>query len=312
MAQTGATDRVRQELAALPIEPADAAAELAALLRAAGTLARGSGGTRLELVTTTGATARRTHHLLKSVGATPTVFVREATNVERRAYGVVLEAPAASQVGVMLGLLDADGRPVAVAPPAQVAQPAAVVRGAVLGGGSVSPPHRSPHLELRASREATAQQLAELVGALVGTTPSVGVTRSGYRAVLKSGTAIAQLLAALGATSAFIAHEEQLLRRELRADAQRLANADAANVRRAVAAAGDQFDLVERAVDELGWAVLGEDLRDVALARLANPSASLGELGQLCDPPVGKSAVHRRLARLGTLLAEHEASGGMD
>lgn len=298
----GATDRVRQELATLPIEPGAAPAELAALLRAAGSLARDSNGLRLELQTATGATARRAHHLLRSLDATPTVVVREATNVARRTYGIVLAAPAAGAVCRLLGLLDDAGRPAGVALQEHLARPAAVVRGALLGGGSVSGPGRPPHLELRTSREDTAAQLADLVERLVEVRPSVGGTRGGHRAVLKSGVAIAALLAALGATSAFIAHEEQLLRREVRAEAQRLANADAANVRRAVEAAGDQVRLVERAVEELGWEALGQDLRDVALARLANPSASLAELGELCDPPVGKSAVHRRLARLQGLL----------
>lgn len=307
----GSTDRVRQELAALPIVPAVAPAELGALLRAAGRLARDSEGLRLELQTATGATARRAHHLLRAVDAAPTVVVREATNVARRTYGVVLGPPAAAAVGRMLGLLDGDGRPTGTAPRAHLGQrggPAAVVRGALLGGGSVSAPGRPPHLELRASRRDTAEQLAGLVRDLVGAGASVGATRTGHRVVVKSGTAVAELLAALGATSAFIEHEEQLLRRELRADAQRLANADAANVRRAVDAASDQVRLVERAVDVLGWEALGEDLRDVALARLANPSASLAELGELCDPPVGKSAVHRRLARL-RRLTEDELAG---
>jgi DNA-binding transcriptional regulator WhiA len=72
----------------------------------------------------------------------------------------------------------------------------------------------------------------------------------------------------------------------------------------AAAFRGDQVRLVEHAVAVLGWDLLDEALRDVALARLANPSASLAELGQLCDPPVGKSAVHRRLARLRVLVDE--------
>ena len=303
----GTTDEVRQELAALPLDATEVPAELAALLRTAGRLGRDSQGIRLELQTTTGATVRRAHGLLRSLDATPTLLVREATNVEQRTYGVVLAPPAAAAVGRLLGLLDDDGRPVGTAPPPQVAQPAAMVRGAVLGGGSVSGPRRQPHLELRTTRADTAEQFADAVDRLVGTRPSVGDTRTGHRAVLKSRVAIADLLGAIGATSAYIAHEEQLVRREVRAEAQRLANADAANVRRAVAAASDQVRLVEHAVDVLGWDVLGEDLRDVALARLANPSASLAELGQLCDPPVGKSAVHRRLARLRELVDEAES-----
>lgn len=299
-----ATAEVRQELAALPLDPAAAPAELAALLRTAGRLARDSEGLRLELHTTTGATARRAHHLLRSVGAAPTLMVREATNVEDRTYGVVLRPPAAAAVGRLLGLLDDGGRPLGTAPAEQAAHPAAMVRGALLGGGSVSGPRRAPHLELRTSRSDTADQLAAAVHRVVGVRPSVGAGRNGVRVVLKSGVAIADLLRGVGATNAYIAHEEQLLRREVRAEAQRLANADAANVRRAVAAASDQVRLVEHAVALLGWDLLDEDLRDVALARLANPSASLAELGQLCDPPVGKSAVHRRLARLRALVDE--------
>ncbi len=305
----GTTDEVRQELAALPLDAPMVPAELAALLRTAGRLARDSQGLRLELQTTTGATVRRAHTLLRHLGATPTLVVREATNVEQRTYGVVLAPPAAAAVGRRLGLLDDDGRPVGTAPDDQVTHPAAMVRGALLGGGSVSGPRRPPHLEVRTTHRDTAEQLADAVEALVDARPSVGETRGGHRAVLKSRVAIADLLGAVGATNAYIAHEEQLVRREVRAEAQRLANAAAANVRRAVAAASDQVRLVEHAVDVLGWDVLGQDLRDVALARLANPSASLAELGQLCDPPVGKSAVHRRLSRLRQLV-EDAASGG--
>lgn len=303
----GATDRVRQELAALAVVDGEVEVEVGAILRAAGSLARDADGLRLELWTTTGATARRVHLLLRHMDAAPTVLVREATNVAGRTYGVVVGSPVAAALGTRLGLLDDAGRPTAVAPDGHEAVPAALVRGALLGGGSVSGPRRAPHLELRASRRATAVQLGRALAAL-GVEATVTTARSGHRAVVKSGSAIADLLAALGATQAWLAHEEQLLRRQVRADAQRLANADAANVRRAVRAASDQVRLVERAVDRLGWEVLGEDLREVALARLANPSASLAELGQLCDPPVGKSAVHRRLARLTELLAEADAS----
>lgn len=301
---TGATERVRQELGGAPIHDDEVRAELGALLRAAGVLVHREGAWSIELLSPTGAVARRAHHLLRSLDAEPTVFVREATNVSSRTYGVVVSPPSTAALGAELGLLDEHGRPRSTAPAGHLERPAAVVRGALLGGGSVSAPRRPPHLELRATNEATAVQLAALVAGLSGVTPSVGETRTGHRAVVKSGRAIATLLEAIGAPRAAQDRREVTTRRQLRADAQRLANADAANVARAVAAAGEQVDLVEDVVATVGWDALGDDLRDVALARLANPSASLGELGQLCDPPVGKSAVHRRLARLRALLEE--------
>jgi cell division protein WhiA len=118
------------------------------------------------------------------------------------------------------------------------------------------------------------------------------------RVVVKSGATIGELLTTMGATGAFLAWDERRLRRQLRSDATRLANADAANLRRTIEAAATQVRTVETVVAQVGWERLEEPLRAVALARLANPEASLSELGELIDPPVAKSVVHRRLKRL--------------
>ena len=42
-------------------------------------------------------------------------------------------------------------------------------------------------------------------------------------------------------------------------------------------------------------------LREMALIRLEYPDSSLKELGELCDPPVGKSGVNHRLRKLGEI-----------
>jgi cell division protein WhiA len=124
--------------------------------------------------------------------------------------------------------------------------------------------------------------------------------------ICKSGATIGRLLLAVGAADAAAVWEERRTRRRLRNDANRLANADAANLRRTIDAAAAQVAAVERVVEELGWTALEEDLRAVALARLANPAASLSELGELVDPPIGKSAVHRRLRRLEALAPRRD------
>ena len=41
-----------------------------------------------------------------------------------------------------------------------------------------------------------------------------------------------------------------------------------------------------------------ESLRDIAVLRLENPESSLMELGQMLDPPVGKSGVNHRLRKI--------------
>lgn len=313
------TDRVRQELSRLPIdEPAHDLAELAVLLRLAGALhltGRDGESTQLtlKLSTTSGAVARRAFALLQAhAGVRPGLAVRAPSGVQRRTtYAVVVGPDSAPQVAFDLGLLDADGRPTARLPaPVLAAHGAAALRGAVLGSASFSAPGRAPHLELSVRSQPLAEQVGRLVASVVPTSVSTGPSRSGWRVVCKSREGIGAVLAAVGATGAFLSWEEQRLRRELRNDAQRLANADAANLRRSIDAAAAQTQMVEQVIADVGWDELDDDLRQIALARLANPSASLAELGELCDPPVGKSAVHRRMKRLEQLAADGGSGDG--
>lgn len=303
----GFSERVKQDLSRRPLGDEDEQrAELAAILRLAGSLHLHPGDDpesrlSIEVVTTSGAVARRTFALLQErYGRRPELRVRAPGGVQRQqTYGVVVTG-GAPRIGRDTGLLDHDGRPLRGVPAHVVPDrrtALAYLRGAVLGAASVSAPGRSPHLEIPTGSEELAEQIASLGGqAVEGTVTAVGGDRP--RVVLKSGETIGQLLAALGASGAFVAWDEQRLRRDLRNQANRLANADEANLRRSIEAAASQTRAVEAVIERVGWEALDPGLRDVALARLANPSASLSELGELCDPPVSKSSVHRRLTRL--------------
>jgi cell division protein WhiA len=307
------TDAVRQELARLPIgDAAEVRAELAALVRLAGTLTLGGGEGadrhRLEVATTSGAVARRAFALLQHrFGVRPELLVRAPGGVRRRStYGVRIEA--ARRVALDLWVLDDAGRPVVDPPPALDDDGrVAYLRGAVLAAGSLSAPGRPPHLEIAVRSRSYAEALATLVRSTVGgTVTATGDDRP--RVVCKSGATIGDLLVVVGATEAWTTWEDRRTRRRLRNDANRLANADAANLRRTIEAASAQVRAVERVVGDLGWEALDDDLRAVALARLANPAASLAELGELVDPPIGKSAVHRRLRRLEQLDPETDGA----
>lgn len=307
----GFTERVKQELARTdPGGPSQQRAELAAILRLAGALHLRSieGRTRrlsIEVVTGSGAVARRAFSLLQArYGLRPELRVRAPGGMQaHRSYAVVVDPTRTGAVGADAGLLDPDGRPLAQVPAELITQredATAYLRGALLGAGSVSAPGRPAHLEITTESEPSAEQLADL-GRRVTQRRVTVAPGERPRMVLKSGEAIGELLAAVGASGAFLAWDEQRLRRHLRNEANRLANADAANLRRTIDAAAAQTRAVEEVIEQVGWQALEPELRDVALARLANPAASLTELGELCDPPVGKSSVHRRLRRLLTL-----------
>lgn len=307
----GFTERVRQELARTPVGGAgEQRAELAALLRLAGSIhlagpRDAADRLAIEVETTSGAVARRAFELLQArYGLRAELRVRAAGGVRRRTtYGVAVRS-SASDVATDVALLDADGRPRRDLDPALVGTPATVaayLRGAFLAAGSISAPGRPAHLEVAVTSDAVAARLAALASDLVGAHVGVSTGDRGHRVVSKSGETIGALLTAMGATRAFLEWDEHRLRRSLRSEANRLANADAANLRRTIDAAAAQTLAVERAIERVGWDGLDDDLRGLALARLANPTASLAELGALCDPPLGKSTVHRRLQRLEAL-----------
>ncbi len=307
------TEAVRQELSRTPVEgDARPRAELSGIVRLAGSIAvRGGehGGMRLEVATTSGAVARRTFVLLQHrYGVRPELMVRAPGGVRRRTVYGVHVGDAARRIAEDLQVVDAGGRPRDTLPSGLEGKVAvAYLRGAVLASATVSHPSRAPHLELAVASDLVAEGLAELIRGVVGGTVSV-VDGPQRRVVMKSGERIGELLAALGATGAFLEWDDRRLRRQLRGEANRLANADGANLRRTIDASGEQVRAVETAIAALGWDQLDDDLRVVALARLANPEASLAELGELVDPPVGKSAVHRRLRRLALLAARAEAN----
>jgi cell division protein WhiA len=325
------TVRVKEELAALrPAAPAERRALLAALLRFTATLRiegmAGEGGpgagpgrtarSRLTLVlaSRSGGVARLAFWLLHTgYGVRPDLRVRTATRAlaPGARYEVVL-AERVERVLADTAILDGAGRLTHGVPGALVRgrdAAACYLRGAFLGRGSVSAPTREPHLEIGAPDERTAAGLAALLSRLdLAARSGARADQDLHRVLLKSGEAIGRALATIGATSAYLAWEDGRIRREVRGEAVRLANADQANLRRSVAAALAQVALVEAAVARLGWEGMPDDVADVAALRLANPAATLAELGASLRPPRSKGAVLARLRRLRE-LAEHADDG---
>jgi len=314
------TVRVKEELAALrPAAPAERRALLAALLRFAATLhIGGTVGPRLTLVlaTESGGVARLAFWLLHAgYEVRPDLRVRGRGALAPRArYEVVLDERV-ERVLAHVGILDGQGRLAYGIPGALVRgreAAACFARGAFLGRGSITAPTRQPHLEVGAPEERAAHDLAAVLtrlglparaGARARPVPGAGVDEA-HRVVVKGGEAIGRALVTMGARDAYLTWEDGRIRREVRGEAVRLANADQANLRRSVAAAMAQAAAVEEVVARLGWEALPGELAVVAALRLAHPHATLSELGALLDPPRSKGAVLARLRRLEALAGK--------
>lgn len=172
------------------------------------------------------------------------------------------------------------------------------VRGVALAGLRLSHPAR-PHCEIQAPNETLARELAALLERLDVRAAYQPHTRDRWRVVCKSRPAIGTLLAGAGATAAYLRWEEERARRSVRGAAARGVNADRANAQRSVRAATRHVALVADALARMDADDLPDELRITALARLANPTASLGELATLLD--VSKATVSRRMQRLAAL-----------
>ena len=97
--------------------------------------------------------------------------------------------------------------------------------------------------------------------------------------------------------------EERALVAGLRADANRLANADHANLVRQSRSASLQLDAARALTESGALDGLAATLQEAAVLRLRHPSLSLRELAARAEPPVSKAAMAGRLARL---VALHE------
>jgi cell division protein WhiA len=293
------SDDLRNELAGIaPRQPCDRLAELSGLFHAAGTVhLRGRGEVAVHLDLASSAVARRAFSLLRGFGVESEIrtYRRRAFEHETRYQLHVAGGPHAVQVLHEAGVLTAGLAPLERPPKRVVARSccrSAYLRGALLGAGSLSGP-RSPHLEVRAASMEGAEFLAGLAAA-EGVRLAVADRGRHAVAYAKGAEAIAGVLAVAGASDAVLVFEERAVLGATRAAANRLANADHANLVRTSRAAYAQL----RALRRLDLDTLPPKLREIADLRLRHPTLSLRELALRCDPPATKSAAHRRLQQL--------------
>jgi DNA-binding protein WhiA len=109
---------------------------------------------------------------------------------------------------------------------------------------------------------------------------------------------IEAVLTSAGAGDTVLAFEERSVVAGARAEANRLANADHANLVRTSRAAQEQLEAV-RSLQRAGVLDrLPERLHEIARLRLRHPTLPLRELAAKCEPPTTKASVHRRLRKL--------------
>ncbi|MEN3341041.1 MAG: cell division protein WhiA [Actinomycetota bacterium] len=293
------SEQLREELAAIaPAAECDRLAELSGLFHVAGSVhlrGRGEVGVHLDLVSS--AVARRAFSLLRAFAVDSEIrtYQRRAFDHATRYQLHVAGSPHAYGTLHRAGVLDASHRPLDRPPQRVLARRCcrrAYLRGAVMGAGSLSGP-REPHLEIRSGELEGARFLAGVAGREGAELRVLQRARHAV-AYAKGLEPIADLLVAAGAGDVVLVLEENAVLAATRADANRLANADHANLVRTSRAAHAQLEALRR----LELDTLPDDLRELATLRLRHPTLPIAELARRCRPPTTKASAYRRLRRL--------------
>ena len=175
-----------------------------------------------------------------------------------------------------------------------------LIREAFLQSGSISDPEKFYHLEIVFTEYEDAVRIQRMMEsfALDGKI----VERKGHYVVyLKEGAQIADMLRIMEASLALMEFENIRIVKEMRNSINRQVNCEAANLGKTISAAVKQIEDIKYICSSVGLENLPAGLAETAKKRLEYPEAPLKELGELMDPPLGKSGVNHRLKKLSEL-----------
>jgi DNA-binding protein WhiA len=128
------------------------------------------------------------------------------------------------------------------------------------------------------------------------------ILRKKYHVVyMKESEAIVDLLNIMEAHVALMKLENLRILKELRNTVNRRVNCETANINKTLDSSRKQQEDILLLKEKYGLENLPKGLQQIAQIRLEEPEASLKELGEMLEPPIGKSGVNHRLRKLSEL-----------
>ncbi|MBA1334215.1 MAG: Sporulation transcription regulator WhiA [Firmicutes bacterium] len=295
-------------------------AELSAIVRMGGIIRlRGSENISLRMVTENAAIARKIFILLKKLyGLNIEIMVRKNRHLKKN-HSYIMEVTAAMGADRVLmdtgvALKDTEGMyRINYKVPGFVLEERccrrSYLRGAFLGGGSVSDPERAYHLEFVTHSSDHAEDLKRLINGF-SLSSKIVERKSNYVVYIKEGEQIVDLLNIVGAHNALLKFENTRIFKQMRNDVNRIVNCETANLTKTVNASIRQIETIEYIKNTVGLDKLPSNLREIAELRLNYRDASLKELGQMLSPALGKSGINHRFRKIEEIAEQIKASRG--
>lgn len=173
----------------------------------------------------------------------------------------------------------------------------AFIRGAFLGGGSISDPEKNYHMEFVTNNEDFANSLKDLINTLDFNCKIVS-RKNNYVVYLKESEQISDLLSIIGGHHALLSLQSTKIVKEMRNNVNRIVNCETANLTKTVNASVRQVENIRLIEETIGIDSLPENLQEIARLRVECEDMTLKELGEMLNPPIGKSGVNHRLRKI--------------
>ena len=273
-------------------------AELLGLLRMSGAIVIRGMNVGIHFSTENAALARRALQLLKSnyQVQTEVVITRSRRLKKNNRYQVqVIPSPQVSTALFELQLLSVES---------DLKNPLlenhdckrTFLRGAVLGGGSISRPSSDYHLEMVTENEDFAHTIIKIMQSF-SLKAKLTDRKNEYIVYLKDGESIINFLSVIGAHNAMMELENVRIVKEMRNNVNRAVNCETANLNKVVKAAVRQVRCIHYIDEHMGLAELPQPLQEVAKLRLEHQDVSLNDLVEYSGG-LGKSGINHRLKKL--------------
>lgn len=179
-----------------------------------------------------------------------------------------------------------------------------LVRGCFLGGGSLNNPNNKYHLEILFSTIKNANFILEVLRAF-GIEAKILERKNSTSIYIKEAEEISKILAFIGAGKSVLNFEEIRVMRDTRNNINRLVNCETANLNKTINASVEQIEHIEYLKKIGKFDGLPENLKEIANLRQEHPDASLVQLGEMLENPIGKSGVNHRLKRIIEIAEEY-------
>lgn len=180
------------------------------------------------------------------------------------------------------------------------------LRGIFLSRGSLTFSAGNNHLEYRIQHPGRAKLYAEFLTAC-GIAPKIINRKNAVGLYYKKADRIEDILNLLQANNAFFEVMNRRIERDIIMQENRAVNCESVNIMKSVATAQKQLRAIE-IIENAGLLdKIGHELTESAKLRLEHHSSSLSELAAMHEPPITKSTLNNRFAKI-MKMAENIAS----